>query len=78
MKKDVAQTRKQPLDIYSTNQIAVGAVDTSGAIRADNDQGLVQLVWKYFGEEVGEALHEIQQGLAPAKGRSITGNSQKL
>ena len=60
MKKSATQTRKQCLD-HDPADHSVGAMDTSGAIRADNDQGLVQLLWKYFGEEVGEALHEIQQ-----------------
>jgi hypothetical protein len=40
---------------------------------ADPYQDLTQLVWKYFGEEITQALQEAQQTLALEKGHP--GNS---
>jgi hypothetical protein len=62
MKKSARQSRKQTLD--PSDHIAAGAMDNSGTVGPDNDQDLAQLVWKYFGEEIGEALTDVQQALA--------------
>jgi hypothetical protein len=40
-------------------------------------QILADLVWKYFGEEITQALQEAQQALAPTKGRSKIAKSGK-
>ena len=60
MKKSATQTRKQCLDLDPADHSA-GAMDNFGAAGAAHDQDLAELVWKHFREEVGEALHEIQQ-----------------
>ena len=69
MKKSATQARKQILDIYPADQIPAGA----GTMAADPYQDLTQLVWKYFGEEITQALQEAQQTLAREKGHP--GNS---
>jgi hypothetical protein len=56
MKKSATQARKQTLDIYPADQIPAGA----GTMAADPYQDLTQLVWKYFGEEITQALQEAQ------------------
>ena len=45
------------------------AGNKSGAMGADIDKALAELVWKYFGEEISETLREVQEVLAPEKGR---------
>lgn len=52
-------------------------MDKSGAACAGNDQDLAQLVWKHFADEIGEALREAQQAMAPAKSQSSRAKSQK-
>ena len=71
MKKSATQARKQTLDLDPVDHIAARAVDKSATMKPDNDQDLAQLVWKYFGEEISEALREVQEGLAPERTGSI-------
>ena len=46
-----------------------GPRDQSSAAGVENDQDLAELVWKYFSQEISEALMEVQQALPLAKGR---------
>jgi hypothetical protein len=77
MRKSTMQKRKHTLGIYPGDQIAVGTMYSIGAVRAEGERGLAQLVWKYFAEEISQVLQESQQTLAAAKGLLTTGNSQK-
>ena len=67
----------QLTNINGADQMEAGPMAQSSWACAGNNQNLPEIVWKYFGEEITEALREVQQGLAPAKGCSTTGNSQK-
>ena len=69
MKKSRTQSRKHTLAIYPP--------DHTSAAAADKDQ-LTDLVWKYFAEEITEALMEVQEALAPEeKGSSRQVRHQK-
>ena len=50
------QKRKHTLAIYPGDQIAVGKIYLTGAERAEGERGLAQLVWKYFADEITEAV----------------------
>jgi hypothetical protein len=65
MKKSATQARKQTLDIYPPDHTPAGAE----TVAADPCQDLTQLVWKYFAEEITEALREVQEALAPEESR---------
>ena len=67
MKKRVTQLPKHTLDLDPGKHIAAGAVDNSATGGTDNDQILAELVWKYFAEEISEALNEAQAALAPKR-----------
>lgn len=69
MKKTATQLRKQTIDIYPADRIAAAAMDNSGTTGTDQD--LVQLVWKYFGEEISQTMAEVQEALAPERSGSI-------
>ena len=71
MKKHVTQLQKQTLDLDPADLIGARAVDNSATEGTDNDQDLAQLVWKYFGEEIRDALREVQEALATEKSGSI-------
>ena len=64
MKKSATRSQKQTLNLDPADHIAAGAVG------ADNDQNLAQLVWKYFGEEISETLREVQEALVPEQSSS--------
>ena len=64
MKKRVMQLPKHTLDLDPGNHIAAGVMDSSATVGADDDQDLAQLVWKYFGDEIRDALREAQEALA--------------
>jgi uncharacterized membrane protein YfbV (UPF0208 family) len=70
MKKS-ATSRKEVLD--STDHILAG----SGTVATDTSQDLAQLIWKYFREEITQALQEAQQALAPVKNQPRTAKSRK-
>lgn len=55
--------------------ILARAGNKSGAVGADIDNGLVELVWKYFGEEISQTLRKVQQALGPDNCHSTTGKS---
>ena len=61
-------TRPSHTDIYPPDPIAASAADNSGVVGAESHQDLAELAWKYFAEEIGETLREVQQALAPEKG----------
>jgi hypothetical protein len=67
MKKSDTLARKQSLDIYPADHIPTGAE----TVAADPCQDLTQLVWKYFAEEITEALREVQEALAPEESGSV-------
>ena len=74
MKKSATQSRKQTSDVDLADHTAVGAVDNSATVGADNDQDLAELVWMYFREEISQTLAEVQEALAPEP----SGSSQQL
>ena len=76
MKKNATQQQTRSPNIYPADNTAAGLMDKPGA-GAGNDQDLAELVWKYFREEITEAIQESQQALTPANGRSTTGKSPK-
>ena len=55
MKKKVTQSRKQTLHLDAADHIAAGASDNSSTTGASIDHDLAQPVWKYFGEDQGDA-----------------------
>ena len=57
IRKTALQNRKT-LDPDPADHIAAGAVENPGTVGADHDEDLAELVWKYFGEEIGEALEK--------------------
>ena len=75
MKKRTTQKRKHTPAIYPSDQIAVGTMYPTGAERVEGERGLAQLVWKYFADEITEALHECKQASTTVKRLSTTGNS---
>jgi len=77
MKNRATQSRDQTLDIHPADQIAAGAMDNAGFVETTSHQILADLVWKYFGEEITQALQEAQQALEAEKVRSTTAKSQE-
>jgi hypothetical protein len=69
MKKNRTKSRKRTPDIYSTDHSGTGPQNSSGAT-VDDRQTLADLVWKYFADEITEAVIEVQQALVPKKSRS--------
>ena len=59
MKKSATQSQKQTLYL-DADHIAAGASDNSSTTGASIDHDLAQLVWKYFGEDQGDA-QEVQE-----------------
>jgi hypothetical protein len=69
MKKSDTQSRRTTRNIYPLDHGGPGAQDGSSTASADNGQVLPDLVWKYFSEEITEAVIEVQQAFAPEQGR---------
>ena len=69
IKQSATESRKRSFDLGPADHMPARAGNKSGAMRADIDKGLAELVWKYFGEEISETLREVQEVLAPEKGR---------
>jgi hypothetical protein len=66
MKKNRTKSRNRTPDIYSTDHSGPGAQNSTGAT-VDNGQTLADLVWKYFADEITEAVMEVEQALAPER-----------
>jgi hypothetical protein len=70
MKKSDTQSRRTTRNIYPLDHGGAWAQDGSSTASADNGQVLADLVWKYFSEEITEAVVEVQPALTPGNGRS--------
>jgi len=64
IKKSARQPLKQISEFDSAHQPAAGAAYKPGTGPAENDGDLADLVWKYFAEEITQALIEVQELLA--------------
>src|SRR5262245_21290646 len=56
--------RKQPLKAGPVCQAGAGSSATS-PIADNRNQGLAELVWRHFREEISQTLAEVQEDLAP-------------
>jgi len=65
-------TRKQPLKAGPAGQAGAGAAATSPIAEANRNQDLAELVWKYFSEEITQAVIEVQEGLSPEQSAQCT------
>ena len=72
MKNSATRSPKQTLD--PTSDVFAGAVDNSIFRGAGDEQDLAELVWKYFGEEITQALTETQEALTP----EMSGSRQQV
>lgn len=70
MKNSATRSPKQTLDPADH----IRAVDNSPFQGAGDDQDLAELVWKYFGEEITQALTETQEALTP----EMSGSRQQV
>ena len=61
MKNSATRSPKQTLDPADH----IGTLGNSIFQGAGNEQYLAELVWKYFGEEITQALTETQEALTP-------------
>ena len=75
IKKKTALRNRKTLD--PADHIASEAVENPGTVEADHDQDLAELVWKYFGQEIGEAFREVQEALAAEQNSSSPQVSQR-
>jgi hypothetical protein len=72
MKNSATRAPKQTLD--TTSDVVAGAVDNSIFRGTGDEQHLAELVWKYFGEEITQALTETQEALTP----EMSGSRQQV
>jgi hypothetical protein len=56
---------KQISELDASFHSEAGPAHERGIRQAENDGDLADLVWKYFAEEITEAVIEVQEGLAP-------------
>jgi hypothetical protein len=78
IKKVAGQPARQISELDPTDQSEAGPAHERGIRQAENDGDLAGLVWKYFAEEISEALMEVQKALAPeAKGSSRQAGHRK-
>jgi hypothetical protein len=69
---------KQISELDSSFHSEAGPAHERSIRQAENDGDLAGLVWKYFAEEINEALMEVQKALAPeAKGSSREAGHRK-
>jgi hypothetical protein len=69
---------KQISELDASFHSEAGPAHERGIRQAENDGDLAGLVWKYFAEEISEALMEVQKALAPeAKGSSRQAGHRK-
>ena len=73
--KKTALRNRKTLDPDPADHITAGAVENPGTV--DHDQDLAELVWKYFGEEIGEAFREVQEALAAEQSSTSPQVSQR-
>jgi hypothetical protein len=64
-------TSKHPLMARPASHAGAGAAATSPMAEANRKQDLAELVWKYFGEEITQALTEAQKALTPEQSGSM-------
>jgi hypothetical protein len=77
IKKAAGQPKQIP-ELDASFHSEAGPAHERGIRQAENDGDLAGLVWKYFAEEIGEALMEVQKALAPeAKGSSRQAGHRK-
>jgi len=69
MKNSATRSPKQTLD--PTGDVVAGAVDNSIFRGAGDEQDLAELVWKYFSEEITQAVIEGQEALSPEQSGSM-------
>jgi hypothetical protein len=50
------------------HQRAAGSAHDGGHTPVENNHALADLVWKYFSEEITQAVNEVQEALAPEQG----------
>jgi hypothetical protein len=70
IKKVAWQPARQISELDPTDQSAAGPAHHRGKTPAENDGDVADLVWKYFAEEITEALRDVQQDLAPDQNES--------
>jgi hypothetical protein len=71
IKKVAGQPPKQVLEPDPEHRPAAGLAYDGGSTPAKTDHALADLVWKYFSEEITQAVIELQQALTPeTKGSS--------
>jgi len=58
------QSKRDPSSRPRTGVTSVG-LEAQCAVNGETD--LVQLVWRYFADEIGEAMIEVQQAILPGK-----------
>ena len=64
-------TSKQPLPARLAGQAGAGAAATPPIAEANRNQDLAELVWKYFSEEITQAVIEVQEALSPEQSGSM-------
>ena len=62
--KPDGQPQNQIPELDSAHQRTAGPAYGRGPGPAENDADLAELVWKYFSEEITQAVIEVQQALA--------------
>jgi hypothetical protein len=77
IKRIAGQPARQISELDPTEQSAAGPAHHRRKTPAENDADLAQLVWKYFAEEITEALRDIQQDLAPDQNDSGQAGSRR-
>src|SRR5262245_5155966 len=64
-------TSKHPLPARHAGQARARAIATSPIAKANLNQDLTELVWKYFSEEITQAVIEVQEALSPEQSGSM-------
>lgn len=64
-------TSKQPPPARPAGQVGAGAAATSPIAEANRNQDLAELVWKYFSEEITQAVIEVQEAVSPEQSGSM-------
>jgi len=68
MKNSATRSPKQTLHPTGDH---IAAVDNSIFRGAGDEQDLAELVWKYFSEEITQAVIEVQEALSPEQSGSM-------
>ena len=78
IKKVAGQPAKQISEPDPAHRPAAGLAYDGGSTPAKTDHALADLVWKYFSEEITQAVIELQEALTPeTKGSSQQAGSRK-